>query len=67
MGEEVDIMSPDPREMEQARQRALASHHRRVAERLGSAGYWDLASVHLLEAKLAELNAAALASARRQP
>lgn len=48
-------------DVEQARQRALAHHHREVAERLGSAGYYDLASTHLLEARLADLNARALA------
>lgn len=59
-------MSPEiRREVEQARQREIASHHRRIAERLGSAGYHDLASVHLLEARLAELDAAALAASER--
>jgi hypothetical protein len=58
-------MRPEHLEMEQAQQRELANHHRRIAERLVNAGYWDLASVHLLEAKLAELNAAAIAASAR--
>ena len=52
-------------EVEQARHRAIARHHRQLAERLGSAGYYELASSHLLEAKLEELDALALAAEPR--
>lgn len=59
-------MSPETRnEVEQARHRAIARHHRTIAERLGNAGYYDLAASHLLEAKLEELDALALAATGR--
>lgn len=56
-------MSPESEiELEQARHRAVARHHRQIAERLGRAGYHDLASSHRLEAKLEELESIALAA-----
>jgi len=39
--------------------RHQAAEHRRLADRLGHAGYRDQAARHLLEARLHDLNAAA--------
>jgi hypothetical protein len=48
-----------------ATQREQAAEHRRQAERLCQAGYRDQAARHLLEARLHELRAAALAATSR--
>lgn len=48
-----------------ARQREQAAEHRRLAARLCQAGYRDQAARHLLEARLHELKAAALAATSR--
>jgi hypothetical protein len=42
--------------------REQAEEHRRLADRLGRAGYRDQAARHLLEARLHELKAAAFAA-----
>jgi hypothetical protein len=42
--------------------REQAAEHRRLAERLGRAGFRDLAARHLIEARLHDLRAAAFAA-----
>lgn len=45
--------------------RDQASEHRRLAERLARDGYRDQAARHLLEARLLDLKAAAMAASSR--
>ncbi len=59
------ITDSDLERQQPSRLREQAAEHRRQAERLGRAGYRDQAARLLLEARLHELTAAALAATSR--